>query len=194
MSGLTRIHQYYTDSGKRNYKISCVVSLGCGMFEYPPGSMDVRKGLSKENFTLSRIVTFKAPSEAIRAFNNLLQALIAEVHMPIVYIVNAPQIKSMSHYCELFTCSTPIHVRFIIFNTLDHSHVANFNSVLDTQYIIFVSMHILSHSPNIMQQIICLKSGVIFFHHASPVIHPLSHTNAHSIPISITATYTYQVF
>ncbi|XP_065899410.1 85/88 kDa calcium-independent phospholipase A2-like isoform X2 [Dysidea avara] len=79
MSGLTRIHQYYTESGKRNYKISCVVSLGCGMFEHPPGSMDVHKGLSRENFTLSRLVTLRASAEAIKAVYNLLQALIAEV-------------------------------------------------------------------------------------------------------------------
>jgi len=59
------------------------------MFEYDPGSMDVRRGLSRENFTLSRIVTLKAPAEAVRAFNNLLQALIAEVfiHMIIVCIL-----------------------------------------------------------------------------------------------------------
>ena len=79
MSGLTRIHQFYFESGKRNYKISCVVSLGCGMYEYPPGTIDVRKGLSKDNFTLSRILTLKAPAEVAKAFNNLLQALIAEV-------------------------------------------------------------------------------------------------------------------
>ena len=32
MSALTRIHKYYTDHGKDNYKISCLVSLGCGNF------------------------------------------------------------------------------------------------------------------------------------------------------------------
>ena len=46
MSGLTRIHEYYKASSS-SYKIACVVSLGCGMFQKKVGDTDVHDCLSK---------------------------------------------------------------------------------------------------------------------------------------------------
>ena len=79
MSALTRIHQYYSHHGKRNYKISCVVSLGCGKFRKQTLPIDVRKATSKENFTLRRTVTLKAVGDLAKSVSNLLKTLIAEV-------------------------------------------------------------------------------------------------------------------
>ena len=42
MSGLTRIHEYYTESGWRDYKIGCVISLGCGMFRKKIAPIDAK--------------------------------------------------------------------------------------------------------------------------------------------------------
>lgn len=42
MSGLTRMHEYYTESGRRDYKIGCVVSLGCGMFHKKLEPLDAK--------------------------------------------------------------------------------------------------------------------------------------------------------
>jgi len=46
MSRLTRIHEYYKASSN-GYKIACVVSLGCGMFQKKVGDTDVHDCLSK---------------------------------------------------------------------------------------------------------------------------------------------------
>ena len=46
MSGLTRIHKYYKASSN-GYKIACVVSLGCGMFQKKVGDTDVHDCVSK---------------------------------------------------------------------------------------------------------------------------------------------------
>ena len=40
MSGLTTIHEYYTNAGRRNYKLSVVASLGCGKFYKEMGPLD----------------------------------------------------------------------------------------------------------------------------------------------------------
>ena len=80
MSALTRIHQYYTDCGKKNYKISCVVSLGCGRFRKETLPIDFRKAASRENFTIYRAVTLKAVGHSGKTFFNLFQALAAEVN------------------------------------------------------------------------------------------------------------------
>ena len=81
MSALTRIHQYYSDRGKKNYKISCVVSLGCGRFRKVTLPIDVRKATSRENFTVLRAVTLKAVSDLTKTVKNLLSTLIAEVNI-----------------------------------------------------------------------------------------------------------------
>ena len=69
MSALTRIHQYYSDCGKRNYKISCVVSLGCGKFT----------ATSRENFTVYRAITLKAVGHLSQQVKILFDAFTAEV-------------------------------------------------------------------------------------------------------------------
>ena len=79
MSALTRIHQYYSHRGKRNYKISCVVSLGCGKFRKQAQSIDIRQATSRENFTLWRTITLGAAGSLAKSVMNLFQALIAEV-------------------------------------------------------------------------------------------------------------------
>ena len=79
MSALTRIHRYYSDHGKKNYKISCVVSLGCGKFRKQTQPIDIRKATSKENFTLWRTVTLKAAGSLGKSVWNLFETLIAEV-------------------------------------------------------------------------------------------------------------------
>ena len=40
MSGLTTIHEYYTNAGIWNYKLSVVASLGCGKFFKEIGPLD----------------------------------------------------------------------------------------------------------------------------------------------------------
>ena len=80
MSALTRIHQYYSDHDKKNYKISCVVSLGCGKFRKPTPPIDIRKATSRENFTVRRTVTLKAVGSIVKTGWNLFETLIAEVH------------------------------------------------------------------------------------------------------------------
>ena len=80
MSALTRIHRYYLDSGKKNYKISCVVSLGCGRFRKETLPIDFRKATSKENFTVFRAITMKAVKDLGKTFMNLFYALAAEVN------------------------------------------------------------------------------------------------------------------
>ena len=40
MSGLTTIHEYYTNAGIWNYKLSIVASLGCGKFYKEMGPLD----------------------------------------------------------------------------------------------------------------------------------------------------------
>ena len=80
MSALTRIHRYYSDSGKKNYKISCVVSLGCGRFRKETLPIDVRKATSRENFTVFRAVTLRAVANLGETFINLFRALGAEVN------------------------------------------------------------------------------------------------------------------
>ena len=42
MSGLTTIHEYYTNAGIWNYKLSVVVSLGCGKFYKEMGPLDAQ--------------------------------------------------------------------------------------------------------------------------------------------------------
>jgi len=42
MSGLTRIHEFYTELGRRDYKIGCVISLGCGMFHKKLEPLDAK--------------------------------------------------------------------------------------------------------------------------------------------------------
>ena len=79
MSALTRIHQYYSDCGKKDYKISCVVSLGCGRFRKKTLPIDVRKATSKENFTVLRTVTLQAPANVLKTSINLFEALGEEV-------------------------------------------------------------------------------------------------------------------
>ena len=79
MSALTRIHRYYTDHGKKNYKISCVVSLGCGKFRKPTLPFDIRKATSRENFTIWRTITLKAAGKVAKSVWNLFQELVAEV-------------------------------------------------------------------------------------------------------------------
>ena len=79
MSALTRIHQYYSDHDKKNYKISCVVSLGCGKFRKQTQPIDIRKATSRENFTLWRTVTLEAAESLAKSVMNLFEALIAEV-------------------------------------------------------------------------------------------------------------------
>ena len=80
MSALTRIHRYYSDYGKKNYKISCVVSLGCGKFRKQAQSIDIHQAISKENFTLWRSLTLKAAGTLAKSVMNLFQALIVEVN------------------------------------------------------------------------------------------------------------------
>ena len=80
MSALTRIHQYYSDHGKKNYKISCVVSLGCGKFRKQTQPIDIRKATSRENFTFSRIVMLQAVESLAKSVKNLFEGLIAEVN------------------------------------------------------------------------------------------------------------------
>ena len=80
MSALTRIHQYYTDFGKKDYKISCVVSLGCGKFRKQTQPMDVHKAVSGENFhTLNPITALKAVGNLAESVKNCFKTLIAEV-------------------------------------------------------------------------------------------------------------------
>ena len=79
MSALTRIQRYYFDQGNWNYKIFCVVSLGCGKFCKQTLPIDVRKATSKENFTLYRTVTLKAVGDLAKSVTNLLDTLIAVV-------------------------------------------------------------------------------------------------------------------
>ena len=81
MSALTRIHQYYSDCGKKDYKISCVVSLGCGRFRKVTLPIDVRKAISRENFTVFRAVTLKAVANLAKTVKNLFDTLAAEVNM-----------------------------------------------------------------------------------------------------------------
>ena len=80
MSALTRIHQYYSDCGKKDYKISCVVSLGCGRFHKETLPIDFRKATSRENFTVYRTLTLKAIENLGKTFLNLFYALAAEVN------------------------------------------------------------------------------------------------------------------
>ena len=81
MSALTRIHQYYSDCGKKDYKISCVVPLGCGRFRKVTLPIDVRKATSRENFTVFRAVTLKAVANLAKTVKNLFDTLAAEVNM-----------------------------------------------------------------------------------------------------------------
>ena len=86
MSALTRIHKYYTDHGKDNYKISCLVSLGCGKFRKPAQSIDLRKATSRENFTIRRAITLKAVGNVAKTIWNLFQELVAAVSIRIIKI------------------------------------------------------------------------------------------------------------
>ena len=79
MSALTRIHRYYSDHGKKNYKISCVVSLGCGKFCKQTQPIYIRKATSKENFTPWCTVTCKAAECLVKSVQNLFKTLIAQV-------------------------------------------------------------------------------------------------------------------
>ena len=93
MSALIRIRQYYSDHGKKNYKISCVVSLGCGKFRKQAQPIDVRKAISIENFTLWRIVTLKAVKTLADSVMNFFQALTAEVNNDCSYTCMYPVIR-----------------------------------------------------------------------------------------------------
>ena len=79
MSALTRIHQYYSDYGKENYKISCVVSLGCGKFCKQTQPINISKAMSRENFTVFRTLTLQAVGELAKQVYNLFDTFIAEV-------------------------------------------------------------------------------------------------------------------
>ena len=87
MSALTRIHRYYSDCGKKNYKISCVVSLGCGRFRKETLPIDVRKATSRENFTVFRAVTLRAVANLAKTVKNLFDTLAAEVRKHVVRVV-----------------------------------------------------------------------------------------------------------
>ena len=105
MSALTRIHQYYSDQEKKKYKISCVVSLGCGKFrKQTQQPLDVRKAMSKENITPQRIVTLKAAVNGIKSLANLLKILVAEVskQSSIAACVQAYSIRKFSCYLKSF--------------------------------------------------------------------------------------------
>ena len=46
MDGMTRIHQYYKGKGSK-LKLSCVVSMGCGIFQRKMENTDVHNCWSK---------------------------------------------------------------------------------------------------------------------------------------------------
>ena len=82
MSGLTTIHEYYTNAGIWDYKISIVASLGCGRFykEMGPLDADFRKHIPNAAHVgdipahlrnLRLITAFKTAKQGYEAFKNL---------------------------------------------------------------------------------------------------------------------------
>ena len=99
MSGLTTIHEYYTNNGIWNYKISVVASLGCGKFYKAMGPMDaelrqhipnaVPLGDIPNHLRHLRVITaIKTGKKGYEAMKNLatpakgflFDVLLAEVH------------------------------------------------------------------------------------------------------------------
>ena len=76
-NALAKIHEYYTESNKTNYKVSTVVSLGCGDYSAPAQSTDVHKCLSKDHWKPFSIM--KNLKELISTMGNLLKVLQKEV-------------------------------------------------------------------------------------------------------------------
>ena len=87
-SALVEIHKYYTDIIKRkDYKVSCVVSLGCGKFSKPIGPIDVGEAVSwfswislllKPYQTLQKLVYLE------KTTRNLFKTFLAEVSSSLI--------------------------------------------------------------------------------------------------------------
>jgi len=77
MSGLTRIHEYYKASSS-NYKIACVVSLGCGMFHKKMGRTDVHDWWFK----------LRNYKEGLLNITELVKTLFLDVLIAEVWIIN----------------------------------------------------------------------------------------------------------
>ena len=100
MSGLTTIHEYYTNAGIWNYKLSVVASLGCGKFYKEMGPLDaefrrhIQSIIHLNDFPdhvrhLRLITAYKTVREGYKGIKNLgtqakgflLDVLLAEVNL-----------------------------------------------------------------------------------------------------------------
>lgn len=72
---LVKIHEHYTQSGRPNYKVSTVVSLGCGDYSEPAQPTDVHKCLS--NWTPFSIM--KTVKDLVSTMGHLFKVLQKEV-------------------------------------------------------------------------------------------------------------------
>ena len=79
-NALAKIHEHYMESGRTNYKVSTVVSLGCGDYSAPAQSTDVHRCLSKDHWKPFSIM--KNVKELISTMGNLLKVLQKEVSLP----------------------------------------------------------------------------------------------------------------
>jgi len=74
-SGLARIHKYYNETGRTNYKISTVVSLGCGDYTIPASYTDVHKCMS----SWKPLSIIKNAKDLVTTMGNLFKVLQKEV-------------------------------------------------------------------------------------------------------------------
>ena len=83
---LTRIHKYYRRSHKRhNYKITCLVSLGCGRFDQKRKNMDALDFIRHwTNFTFWNL--FSGTQNLASSIGGLLDILLTEVCTYILHV------------------------------------------------------------------------------------------------------------